>query len=106
MIVLQMIKNGVYFIKDVYENKAILLGVKEDTICLGVYGCSKTVYADEIDWDKLAMDFYNKIERHTYQGDGAPIELSPIELLLLVSFYENCGSVIYTGGNSNFGLTE
>lgn len=30
-----MIKNGVYFIKDVYENKAILLGVKEDTICLG-----------------------------------------------------------------------
>lgn len=47
------------------------------------------------------MDFYNKIERHTYQGDGAPIEL-----LLLVSFYENCGSVIYTGGNSNFGLTE
>lgn len=96
-----MIKNGVYFVKEVFENITVLLGVKENTICLGEYVFSETVYADEIDWDKLAKDFYNKMERCPYQGDAAPIELK-----LLVYYCENYGSTIYTGGNSNFGLTE
>lgn len=96
-----MIKNGVYFIKDIYENKAILLGVKEDTICLGVYVVGETVYADEIDWDKLAMYFYNKMEHNPHQGDSVPLELK-----LLLYYFEHYGSAIYTGGNSNFGLTE
>ena len=92
-----MIKNGVYYTKEIVDNAVCFLGVKDDTIAIGIVDLDK--YDFDGDWDKMALHFYSKIKHVPYKGGAVPDEL-----YFMLWLYENYGSVIYTGGYANLGV--